>query len=141
MSERIYRRDLLLGAGAAGLLGACPAIARQSSSAAGTDASRTAFLRACREFWARCDGARVIGETYWRTSGNRPDRAALLARLVADVAAARLPARPVVTPEAFRALIASRVRADFSAGRVTRLGGWLLSETEVRLCALAALDG
>jgi hypothetical protein len=36
-----------------------------------------------------------------------------------------------------RAQIALRVRADFAAGRVVMLDGWMLSATEVRLCALA----
>ena len=32
-----------------------------------------------------------------------------------------------------------QVRADFAAGRVVRVDGWLLALTEARLCALAAL--
>jgi hypothetical protein len=36
---------------------------------------------------------------------------------------------------------ARRVRADFAAGRVVSLGGWVLSRTECRYCALHALAG
>jgi len=32
-----------------------------------------------------------------------------------------------------------RVQADFESGRTVRLDGWILAETEVRLCALAVL--
>jgi len=32
------------------------------------------------------------------------------------------------------------VRDDFSAGRIERVQGWMLSETETRLCVLAALS-
>ena len=37
------------------------------------------------------------------------------------------------------AFIKAKVRADFTAERVVRVQGWLLSCTEARLCALAAL--
>lgn len=32
------------------------------------------------------------------------------------------------------------VEADFGAGRVVSVEGWFISETEARLCALAAID-
>ncbi len=38
-------------------------------------------------------------------------------------------------------LRARQVRADFAAGRVVTLGGWVLSRTECRYCALHALAG
>jgi len=40
---------------------------------------------------------------------------------------------------ALRATIADRQRADFAASRTVILRGWMLSRTEVRLCALASL--
>jgi hypothetical protein len=41
-----------------------------------------------------------------------------------------------------RRAIAERVRADFVAGRMTRVEGWMLAETEARLAAVCALlDG
>jgi hypothetical protein len=33
------------------------------------------------------------------------------------------------------------IRADFAAGRVVDVNGWLLSQTEARLCALLSLTG
>jgi hypothetical protein len=38
-----------------------------------------------------------------------------------------------------RAIIRERVRRDFAEDRVVRLGQWMLSQTEARLCALTAL--
>jgi hypothetical protein len=37
-----------------------------------------------------------------------------------------------------RARLAEAIRADFAASRTRLVDGWLLSETECRLCALAA---
>ena len=39
-----------------------------------------------------------------------------------------------------RAALARQIRADFAAARVVRVDGWVLSETEARLCGLAALS-
>jgi hypothetical protein len=41
--------------------------------------------------------------------------------------------------EELRRCLATRVRQDFVEDRVVRIDGWILSSTEVRLCALAAL--
>jgi glycosyltransferase A (GT-A) superfamily protein (DUF2064 family) len=38
-----------------------------------------------------------------------------------------------------RARLSSVIREDFTAERTLRVEGWLVSETEARLCALAAL--
>ncbi len=40
-----------------------------------------------------------------------------------------------------RALIAESIRRDFGCGSTTQVGGWVISLTEARLCALAALLG
>ncbi|MDQ4035942.1 MAG: hypothetical protein M3153_08430 [Chloroflexota bacterium] len=37
------------------------------------------------------------------------------------------------------ARVASRMRADFDAGRVVTVEGWIVSTTEARLCALCAI--
>jgi len=43
-------------------------------------------------------------------------------------------------PRAIREWASARSRDDFGAGRVVEVQGWVLSATEVRLCALAALS-
>jgi hypothetical protein len=50
--------------------------------------------------------------------------------------------RPVSSApkERLRQALASSIRNDFDANRIVRVGGWLLSGTEARLCALAALS-
>ncbi|WP_428487582.1 hypothetical protein [Rhodopila sp.] len=42
-------------------------------------------------------------------------------------------------PAAVRRNVAERRAADFTAGRITHLDGWLLAQTEARACALVAL--
>jgi hypothetical protein len=67
--------------------------------------------------------ARAIGAAYLRAYPNDALRGVH--------ATARLP----------RAEIAARVCDDFAAGRVVMVNGWMLSETEARLCAWANLAG
>ncbi|MGI9507878.1 MAG: hypothetical protein ACR2QJ_00845 [Geminicoccaceae bacterium] len=38
-----------------------------------------------------------------------------------------------------RACIKSTTVKDFESGKIVRVGGWLLGETEIRICAIAAL--
>jgi len=44
------------------------------------------------------------------------------------------------SPNVIRDHIRSGTTRDFSEGRIVQIQGWLLSETEARLCAIAALD-
>jgi hypothetical protein len=41
--------------------------------------------------------------------------------------------------KALRAILSSQQRDDFANDRTVKVQGWILSDTEVRLCALAAL--
>jgi hypothetical protein len=43
------------------------------------------------------------------------------------------------TPGKLRELLLLQQRQDFKHGRIANVKGWILSETEVRLCAMAAL--
>jgi hypothetical protein len=67
--------------------------------------------------------ARAIGAAYLRAYPNDVLRGVH--------GAARLP-----RPE-----IAARVRDDFATGRVAMVNGWMLSQTEARLCAMVYLAG
>jgi hypothetical protein len=67
--------------------------------------------------------ARAIGAAYLRAYPNDALRGVH--------PAARLP----------RAEIATRVCDDFAAGRVAMVNGWMLSQTEARLCAMVYLAG
>jgi hypothetical protein len=46
---------------------------------------------------------------------------------------------PAVPEGREAARVASRIRADFDAGRVVTVDGWIVSTTEARLCALCAI--
>ncbi len=82
--------------------------------------------------------ARVVGFEYLAGVPREAD-ARLLVDLIcsfrgerrAELAGANLATR--------RRLLAAQQREDFEQGRVVNVQGWILSETEARLCALAAL--
>ncbi|HEX2106088.1 MAG TPA: hypothetical protein VHF51_20740, partial [Solirubrobacteraceae bacterium] len=64
-----------------------------------------------------------------------------------DLAAAVLDSLPggprraaALGDDEMRRLVADRVRADFEEEETVNVCGWVLSRTEARLCALAALD-
>lgn len=85
----------------------------------------------------------VIGDAYWRDAaadGCRRD--ACLAHAMEDfLRRLDLPGPELRRmPSAdLRACIEKENTRDFSKGRIVRVGGWLLGETEARLCAIAAL--
>ena len=84
------------------------------------------------------ESARVVGAEYLRANPGEAD-----AFQLADTIAAAVPgdAPTVLRASAaeLRALLDHTTRADFAADRVVMLQGWILSATEARLYALAAL--
>ncbi|MFO1068597.1 MAG: hypothetical protein U1E14_08745 [Geminicoccaceae bacterium] len=109
------------------LLGLLPAflLSPLAAGAATPAASDPLAILADREAAAR------IGRAYLATVG---DTAADPASLRRQLAAVLSPAGR----EVMRARLADAIRADFAASRTRLVDGWLLSETECRLCALAA---
>jgi hypothetical protein len=85
------------------------------------------------------DGARAIGTEYLRTLPGPPASAAALADAIALALPAGHRALATAGDAELRELLAEQSAADFGDGRTVRLRGWILSETEARLCALAAL--
>ncbi len=89
-------------------------------------------------FEDRKSAARV-GEEYLRLYPTEDDGTRLVRRLAGgrrrEVEWERLAASD---PAAFRESVRARHREDFAAGRTVSLRGWVVSETEARLCALAA---
>lgn len=95
-------------------------------------ASRLAALFAHRE------SARTVGASYLAAARVRPS----VDRLVDEVAAVLPGGRSTIrlaSDEDLRDRLASRVRADFDEGLVVDVRGWILSATEARLYAIAAL--
>jgi hypothetical protein len=82
--------------------------------------------------------AAVVGRAYLAGHPAEADRAWLAAQLGGDLRCQDCdPARSDATR--LRAGLARQLRADFAQSRVVRVDGWVLSVTEARLCALAAL--
>jgi hypothetical protein len=82
--------------------------------------------------------APVIGRAYLAEIDVCRD--VLLGWLIADLALDAMTAYEL-DARALTARLRTRIGHDFANGRVVRLRGWLLSETELRVCALAALEG
>ena len=86
-------------------------------------------------FGAGADAARAIGAAYLRQLGVEPTRGSILEHAggaLKVLGAAR-------SEEAALADLIGAVRRDFQEGRVLLLEGWVLSRTEVELCALTLL--
>jgi hypothetical protein len=87
---------------------------------------------------AHTESAKAIGSEYLRLY---PQHAKI--EVLLDQIASRLAASDVglfsITDHSLREQLDGMVRADFAVDRVVKLRGWVLSATEARLCALAAL--
>jgi hypothetical protein len=123
------RRRFLIGAGAAGGALAIGAVA----APAGRDAVPRASLQRIASALPEWAHARDIGVEYLRrdptyAAGDR------LGSLLADVAD-----RFSLTGSAEDQLrrVVDQIAADYEDGEVVNFGGWLLSQTAVRLCALS----
>jgi hypothetical protein len=86
-------------------------------------------------FGTGADAARAIGEAYLRQLGVEPIRASILehsSRAIKILGAAG-------SQKAALASLASAVHRDFQEGRVLLLEGWVVSRTEMEICALTLL--
>jgi hypothetical protein len=79
--------------------------------------------------------ARAVGAAYLQMMPDEADVQALLARLLEDQPALSGSRSAAAT----RQLLRRCIRGDFARERVVAVDGWLLAETEARLCALAVL--
>jgi hypothetical protein len=86
-------------------------------------------------FGAGAEAARAIGEAYLRQLGVAVTRASILTHTAGALhilGAAR-------SQKAALTDLTGAVRRDFQDGRILLLEGWVLSRTEVELCALSLL--
>jgi hypothetical protein len=89
-------------------------------------------------FFSDSKSARQLGRACLAAFPDENDARILVERLAgADLA--RWNALAAEARSELAAAVRSRHRDDFASGRVVRVRGWVLSETEARLCALAAL--
>jgi hypothetical protein len=133
---RITRRRLLAGACAAAVPVALaplrPWRAIVEVAAPPPSAERLARLLAAR------DSARRLGRRAAAAlpAARAPEHAAAV--LASLAGGSRRAAR--LDDDGMRRLVAERVRADFAKEDTVQVCGWVLSRTEARLCAVAALD-
>jgi hypothetical protein len=126
---RCSRRGFLVGLGAVA-----------SWAIAGTTAqSGHVTTRRLLAMFRQTDSAAAIGLRLAPRHSSAPAGAAMLARRVAEELA--FPAGDIdrLSDAELRTAVDRLVRNDFAQGRIVRVDGWILSLTEARLCALAAL--
>jgi len=132
---RRSRRRFLRGA----LLGAATSLLDPLRRAWGFEAARSAvppdLARRLVQSLRDSSSARAVGAAYLRTMPDEADVQTLLARLLGDQPALSGSRSAAAT----RKLLRRCIRADFAGERVVAVDGWLLAETEARLCALAVL--
>jgi hypothetical protein len=127
----IRRRELL---GAAAAAGAC-ALARGALLAC---AREDPLERALSSFYADAGAAREVGLELLRLDPGA-EGAGILVERVARGRGADLRALAGSNPEGLAEILREQHRRDFAEGRIARVRGWVLSETEASLLALAAL--
>jgi hypothetical protein len=108
-----------------------------SLAAAIEPASRHAAKLVTR-FFGHPESARIVGAAYLGTRPDQVDVGGLLSDLFPS-AACGARGGPESTRD-FCIEFDERRRLDFESGRVVSIAGWVLSETEAKLCALAALS-
>jgi len=123
----ISRRALLVAIG--GLAGAGATLRMATESA------RRRHVAGWVDPLSGVTSATDLGVEYLSRFPDEASRNALLARLQGLV-----PAASLLASDGDDAPLRARVRQDFVDGDLVRLGGWRLSRTELRLCALAALE-
>jgi hypothetical protein len=89
-------------------------------------------------FFTHRQSAAIIGFEYLRYI---PEEANihLLVNLICSFRPERWAELANINMEEYRELLILQQRDDFQHNRMVRIHGWILSETEARLCALAAL--
>jgi hypothetical protein len=90
-------------------------------------------------FFAHKHSARIVGSEYLRCTPRETD-IDLLVNLICAPWAGRYKELTSVDGGKLRELLTLQQRQDFEHGRIVNVQGWILSETEVRLCALAVLS-
>ena len=121
MTNEIARRGLMRILGLAGVAAAlCP----QAASALPLPSP----VRRLTGLLADVASARQVGQAYLQGTPGDADRDSLMAQLVARLQG-----------DLSRETLVACCRADFADGRTVMVNGWMLSQTEARLCALAAL--
>jgi hypothetical protein len=89
-------------------------------------------------FFHNKESARAIGLAYLRTVPEEAN-AQQLTQLICSSWEQRYDELVHANAAKIKTILLRQQRQDFEKGRIIELEGWILSETEARLCALAAL--
>lgn len=85
------------------------------------------------------DSAAHLGRAYLATVPMEADRTSLLRALERDIPNLREATASGRVRDTW-ALLQAHIAGDYRDGRIAELGGWIVSTTEARLCALHAVD-
>jgi hypothetical protein len=116
------------------LLAAAAVSAALSAMALGSLSPAARRLRSLARY---PDSAKIVGELYRRARPEEDGAARLMELLLSSLSLDERQAVLQPAP-ALRALLVARIRDDFAAGDTVSIGGWVLSLTEARFCALWA---
>lgn len=86
------------------------------------------------------ESARMVGMEYLRAAREETSVETLVRFLSAGVEGGRRTLE-ATSDDQLRVLLAQRTRHDFASGETVELQGWILSRTEARVSAIAALIG
>lgn len=85
------------------------------------------------------DAAAHLGRAYLATVPTEADRTSLLRALERDIPGLRETTAGGRIDDT-RTLLRARIADDYRNGRIAEPDGWIISQTEARLCALHAVD-
>ena len=131
ISRRGFLGGLITFLGAVGFTG----LARSLAKMPGPDGIDSLPAKLAT-FFVHKDSAAVLGLEYLRSRPKEADAQVLVDLISGPLERVELTEAGL---ETVRELLRIQQRQDFERGRVVRVQGWILSETEARLCALAAL--
>lgn len=86
------------------------------------------------------ESAAELGRAYLATASRESSPALLVDRIAAGLPNGYKVLR-MADDGQLKSLLARRLKEDFMAGNTVTVDGWVISQTEARLCALAALLG
>jgi len=135
-SGQVNRRDFLstlLGTSVLLILQPFRTVARMGSS----DCPET-IAEQLSNFFIHKQSAEMIGREYVTLRPNESART-LLNELIRSFELHRFSMSGRIDTKELRNFLAIKQRQDFELSRIVNIKGWILSETEARLCALAAL--
>jgi hypothetical protein len=136
MTFSISRRRAMTASAVAALAALLPWRACLSREVARDAIAHNAVARDAIGIFRDRSAAAAIGDAYLAQHPDDRDAPRLLRRLFGDDLAQ---ATAGIGREDLHVRLRRQLRQDFAEGRTVLVDGWLLAETEARLCALAAL--